>query len=690
MKNLHKIGLLVALLGPLAAPAVAQICPAQGQCSFPHPPTSSCVGGYIYTDTSQSPPQTYSCVNTVWTATGSSSASTADTRPNITQPTGKSGSLPAGGSYRIFSATGAGTITQIHVTLGCTSSCTDIPNLVQNSMIDFQCDGNFIAVPFGMFFPSMDAPKVYNTEYISVPVMGATFTGNVDDAMVFNRRTWINYYSGCNITLVNASSSATAAVFVDTAYRSGTPVTPVGASTSRAYWNAFANSLPAVPPNSSGSFNTPQVYLLPTSTFTGGGEVESITYFVVAANQSYLESGPVTWTDGVIATQSGGGEDWPGCGFYCNLGANEITLSKAGFIGGSFLQDPAGAADTLMWRFFNTTPGDNVPFVNTLAVSSANGYSGVATSPSIAMQGLVTFYTNTPNASVPQFSPAAGTYASTQSVTLTSYPSGSTTCYRTDGVAPTGTNGTCGPGSTTYSTPISVPLTATISAISTKSGFNNGILSSALYTITNTPIYVGTCGNTATSSSTTVVTCTMSVTAGDMAFVMCRGSNAPNYTITAPGDTFTQFSAVAGTGGYSQGSYAFGLAGGSTTFTCTASASTGFQGLQVLDYHPGGVSSLATSATNTISSSTTTFTSAAITTSGSSFVIACGNPEFGVTGTPASGNINGVAANNRTVNATANSMCEDQSFSTAFTSGTATLTGGSTAGPWDGIIAAFH
>lgn len=575
------------------------------------------------------------------------------------------------------------------MTLGCTTSCTDLPNLVQNSQIEFQCDGNFISVPFGMFFMAMDAPKVYNTEYISVPVMGATFTGNVDDAMVFNRRTWINFYSGCTITLVNASATTGAAVFVDTAYRQGVPVAPSSAATSRSYWNAYANYLPAVPPNSSGSFNTPQVYLLPTSAFSGGGEVESITYFVVAPNQSYLESGPVTWTDGVIATQSGGGEDWPGCGFYCNLGANEIVLSKAGFIGGSFLQDPAGAADTLMWRFFNTTPGDNVPFANTLAVSSANGYSGVATSPSIAMNGLVSWWTNTPVASVPQLSPAPGIYSSTQNVALTSYPSGATTCYTTDGTTPTGSAGSCTHG-TTYSTPVSVASTETINAISTKSGFNNGVLTSGLYTINNGATFVNTCATPGASSSTTVVSCALSVTAGDFAFVMCRGSlTTATFTITAPGDTFTQLGHVAGTSGGSQGSYGFSLAGGSTTFTCTASASTFFQGIQVLLYHPGPLTALMASSTNSISSSTSTYTSNPITTTGSALVIACGNPEFGLSGTATAGQIAAVNANNRSVNISAASFCEDQTFATSFTGGAATLST-TASGTWDGIIAAFH
>jgi hypothetical protein len=457
-----------------------------------------------------------------------------DTRPNVVQVTGKSGNLAAGGTYQIFSvpATASGTITEIHITLGATGG--DTPNMVQNSTLQIDCDGNTISVPFGLFFMAEDAPVVFNTDYISVPVMGSTFTGNTSGSMVFNRRTWINFYNNCTMTLVNASSTASANVFADITYRSGTPVGPA----SRAYWNAYSNYLSAVVPNT-GTFNTPQVYLMPTTTITGGGEVEAITYFVNSTvDYHYMESGPVTWTDGNIATQSGGGEDWSGCGYYCNIAAQDITLSRAGFLAGTFLQDKQGTYDYLTYRFFNTNPADNVLFNSSLAVSSANGDSSYSTSPSVAMRSLVTFWTANPTLALPTFSPAAGGYSSTQTVTI-SGAVGTTLCYTTDGSTPTATTaGTCTHGST-YSTPVSISTSTTLNAIATQAGALNSSVASGIYSLPNTFAFVGSAGiQCGTGSGTT--SCTLSSfspTAGHELVICGSANNAASgaFTLTLTG-----------------------------------------------------------------------------------------------------------------------------------------------------------
>lgn len=86
---------------------------------------------------------------------------------------------------------------------------------------------------------------------------------------------------------------------------------------------------------------------------------------------------------------------------------------------------------------------------------------------------------------VPTDSPGSGSYGSTQTVTLSDSTGSSTICYRTDGVDPTApTPGTCGAGSTTYSTGFSVAATATVKAIGTRAGFNNSSVLSSTYTIT--------------------------------------------------------------------------------------------------------------------------------------------------------------------------------------------------------------
>ena len=114
-----------------------------------------------------------------------------------------------------------------------------------------------------------------------------------------------------------------------------------------------------------------------------------------------------------------------------------------------------------------TTPG----------VSVASGYSLPAHSVTAFM-----WETNgtgsTGTAGTPTFSPAGGTFSSTQTVTLYSSTSGATIYYTTNGTTPS-------TSSTKYTGPITVSATETIRAIAAVSGDNNSAVGSATYTITD-------------------------------------------------------------------------------------------------------------------------------------------------------------------------------------------------------------
>lgn len=81
-----------------------------------------------------------------------------------------------------------------------------------------------------------------------------------------------------------------------------------------------------------------------------------------------------------------------------------------------------------------------------------------------------------PAAAPPQFSPAAGTYSTSQNVTLTDTTPGSTMYYTLDGSDPTS-------GSAVYSGPIAVTSTEIIKAIAMASGDAASPISTASYTI---------------------------------------------------------------------------------------------------------------------------------------------------------------------------------------------------------------
>jgi hypothetical protein len=79
--------------------------------------------------------------------------------------------------------------------------------------------------------------------------------------------------------------------------------------------------------------------------------------------------------------------------------------------------------------------------------------------------------------STPQYSPAPGTYASAQTVTITSGTPSATIYYTIDGTTPT-------TSSTLYSAPVTLPgTTTTLKALAVKSGLDDSSIQSGTYTI---------------------------------------------------------------------------------------------------------------------------------------------------------------------------------------------------------------
>jgi hypothetical protein len=105
--------------------------------------------------------------------------------------------------------------------------------------------------------------------------------------------------------------------------------------------------------------------------------------------------------------------------------------------------------------------------------------------PSTLVAGTYTIGGSSP-ASQPTFSPVAGTYVGTQSVTLSTSSSGAIMCYTTNGATPA-TNGTTGCATgTLYSSAISVAASETIKAVAGGTGYTDSAVGSAAYTITTT------------------------------------------------------------------------------------------------------------------------------------------------------------------------------------------------------------
>ncbi len=103
----------------------------------------------------------------------------------------------------------------------------------------------------------------------------------------------------------------------------------------------------------------------------------------------------------------------------------------------------------------------------------------------------------------PIFSPAAGTYASAQSVTLATSTPNATIFYTTDGSTPT-------TASPIYTTPLSVAASETIKALSTAANYQPSSVATATYTINYPPTITTQPTSQAITSGNTV---TLSVTA---------------------------------------------------------------------------------------------------------------------------------------------------------------------------------
>lgn len=99
----------------------------------------------------------------------------------------------------------------------------------------------------------------------------------------------------------------------------------------------------------------------------------------------------------------------------------------------------------------------------------------------------------------PTFSPVAGVYGSTQSVTISTVTVGATIRYTTNGVDPTNASGTI------YSTPVSIPTTTTLKAIAYDGVLSDSSVTTGVFTISAGPVA------TLTVSGTTTVTGTLTL-----------------------------------------------------------------------------------------------------------------------------------------------------------------------------------
>jgi hypothetical protein len=133
----------------------------------------------------------------------------------------------------------------------------------------------------------------------------------------------------------------------------------------------------------------------------------------------------------------------------------------------------------------------------TVGVSETINANATATGYNQSATGIAAYVINLPVAATPTFSPAAGTYTSTQTVTISDTTPSAAIYYTTDGTTPT-------TSSPRYSSAVTVSSSETIKAIATATGFSTSSVGTAAYTITPpaaTPTF-SVAGGTYTSTQT--------------------------------------------------------------------------------------------------------------------------------------------------------------------------------------------
>jgi len=155
-----------------------------------------------------------------------------------------------------------------------------------------------------------------------------------------------------------------------------------------------------------------------------------------------------------------------------------------------------------------TTPSDTVGTIYStpVSISSTCTLKAIAYKSGMNNSG-VTSGVYTIQCAAPSFSPAAGTYTTSTSVTITTATGGASIRYTTDGTTPSSTVGTV------YSSPVSITATCTLKAIAYKTGLTNSTVTSGVYTIQcAAPTFSPAAGSYSTAQSVTISCATPGVT----------------------------------------------------------------------------------------------------------------------------------------------------------------------------------
>jgi LysM repeat protein len=196
-----------------------------------------------------------------------------------------------------------------------------------------------------------------------------------------------------------------------------------------------------------------------------------------------------------------------------DLSSTGINLHSGDIMSAQLVYDGTNLTMTLTDTVTKATVTEVFPVNIPSIVGGSTAYVGFtgATGGLTATQNVLSWSYVSPAGNVvaaPTFSPAAGTYSTSQSVTISDATAGATIYYTTNGTTPT-------TSSTVYSGPITVSVTETLEALAVETGYTNSAVATAAYTIAPllpTPTFSPAAGTYATSQTVTISDATAGAT----------------------------------------------------------------------------------------------------------------------------------------------------------------------------------
>ena len=423
------------------------------------------------------------------------------------------------------------------------------------------------------------------------------------------------YYTTNGTTPTTSSSVYSTPITVSATETLNAIATASGSSTSSVGAAAYTITPPAATPTFSepaGSYSSAQSITISDS--TTGATIYYTTNGTTPTTSSTLYTGPITVsaseTLNAIAIASGYSSSTVATAAYTITITAAPTFSPAGGTYSSAQSvtiSDATTGATIYYTTNGTTPTtSSTVYSGPISVSATETLSAIAQYTGYSASSVTTAtYTITLPAATPTFSPAAGTYSSAQSVTISDTTTGATIYYTTNGTTPT-------TSSTAYSGAISVSGSETINAIAVASGYSNSAVGTAAYTITSaaaTPTFSPVGGTYASAQSVKI----SDTTTGAKIYYTTNGTT-PTTSSTLYSGAITvsateTLNAIAVATGFSQSAtgtavYTITPPAATPTFSPVAGSYTSAQTVTISDTTPGATIYYTTNGTTPTTSST--------------------------------------------------------------------------------------